>query len=636
MAEPLALKDHSGESQVFFDRMAVGVAFMLLLTVFLVARLFYLQIVQHDLYQTLSDQNRIQVQSIPPTRGLVYDRNRELIADNVPSYRLTLTSELIDDIDETLAQLDDWVEISADQVSSFKRRLKRRQRPFESVPILFKMTPEEIARISVNRYRMPGVEVEAALVRHYPKGELMAHALGSVRRINESDARRLDPVAYSGTNHIGKIGIEKYYESLLLGKVGYQRVETDARGRVMAVLDRTPPVPGKNLTLHVDSGLQQAASEALGDRRGSVVAIDPRTGGVLALVSKPSYDPNLFVTGIDFKSYAALRDSIDVPLFNRALQGQYEPGSTLKPFIGLAGLTTGQITPEFTIEDRGEFKLPNNSRLYRDWNWQVNNPGGHGTVNLQKAIYRSCNVYFYQLAVKLGINRLHEHLSLFGFGRNVAIDLPEARDGLLPSREWKQAVRGESWFPGDTVNIGIGQGDILVTPLQLAAAVAMLANRGRAVMPRMIKEGAEIPEIPASEQLQDIELVPDHVWDLIHESMEMVVHRGNQGYGENGTAWAYIGRDLHYRMAGKSGTAQVVGIAQGEEYDKELLSERQRKHAWFVAFAPIEDPQIAIAVLVENGGGGSSVASPIVREILDYHLLRNNPGGVVAAVAKAP
>lgn len=636
MAEPLALKDLSGESQIFFDRMAVAVAFMLLLTASLVIRLFYLQIVQHDLYQTLSDQNRIQVQSIPPTRGLVYDRNGELIADNVPSYRLTLTAERIDNIDETLAQLDELIEISDDQISSFKRRLKRRQRPFESVPILFKMTPEEIARISVNRYRMPGVEVEAALVRHYPKGQLMAHALGSVRRINESDARRLDPVAYSGTNHIGKIGIEKYYESQLLGKVGYQRVETDARGRVMAVLDQTLPVPGKNLTLHVDSGLQQAASEALGDRRGTVVAIDPRTGGVLALVSKPSYDPNLFVTGIDFKSYAALRDSVDVPLFNRAVQGQYEPGSTLKPFIGLAGLMAGQTTPEFTIEDRGEFKLPNNSRLYRDWNWKVNNSGGHGTVNLQKAIYRSCNVYFYQLAVKLGIDRLHDHLGMFGFGRNVAVDLPEARNGLLPSREWKQAVRGEPWYPGDTVNIGIGQGDILVTPLQLASAVAMLANRGKAVIPRMIKEGVEVPETPASEQLQDMDLVPDHVWDLIHESMGMVVHRGNQGFGENGTAWAYIGRDVAYRMAGKSGTAQVVGIAQGEEYDKELLSERQRKHAWFVAFAPIDAPEIAIAVLVENGGGGSSIASPVARQILDYHLLHNNSARVVAGVAKAP
>jgi penicillin-binding protein 2 len=350
-------------------------------------------------------------------------------------------------------------------------------------------------------------------------------------------------------------------------------------------------------------------------------------------VSKPSYDPNLFVTGIGFETYAELRDSLDVPLFNRALQGQYEPGSTLKPFIGLLGLMTGKITPEFTIEDRGEFKLPENSRLYRDWNWKANNPGGHGTVNLQKAIYRSCNIYFYQLAVKLGIDRIHDHLDLFGFGRNVAVDLPEARNGLLPSRDWKQGARGEPWYTGDTVNIGIGQGDILVTPLQLAASMAMMANRGRAVMPRLIKEGLDVPEIPAEQKLQNIELVPDHVWDLIHDSMEMVVHRGNQGFGENGTAWAYIGRGIDYRMAGKSGTAQVVGIAQGEVYDEELLSERQRKHAWFVAFAPVEDPQIAIAVLVENGGGGSSIASPVAREVLDFYMLNRSTDRGIAKVA---
>ncbi len=632
MAEPLALKDHRNESQIFFDRIAIGVGFLLFLTILLVSRLFYLQILQHDVYTTLSDQNRIQVQSVPPTRGLVYDRDGELIADNVPSYRLTITVERVADLDQTLEQIQDLVEISDDQLASFKRRMKRRQRPYESVPILFRMTPEEIARLSVNRYRLPGVEVEAALVRHYPRGELMAHALGSVRRINEADARKLDPVAYSGTNHIGKIGIEKHYESALLGKVGYQRVETDARGRIMAVLDQTPPVPGRNLTLHLDTSLQQAASDALGDRRGTVVAIDPKTGGVLALVSKPSYDPNLFVTGIDFETYAGLRDSIDVPLFNRALQGQYEPGSTLKPFIGLVGLMTGHITPEYTIEDRGEFKLPNNSRLYRDWNWTQNNSGGHGRVNLQKAIYRSCNVYFYQLAVNMGIDRLHRELTLFGFGHDYALDLPEARSGLLPSREWKQAVRGEPWYPGDTVNFGIGQGDILVTPLQLASAVAMLANRGKAVTPRMLKSGVDLPELTADKTLLDVDLVPDYVWDLVHESMSMVVHRGNMGFGENGTAWAYIGRDIGYKMAGKSGTAQVVGIAQGEVYDEELLDERQRKHAWFVAFAPYENPEIALAVLVENGGGGSAVASPVARQVLDHYMQTRSLDRVVAGL----
>ena len=631
MAEPLALKDHRNESQIFFDRIAIGVGFLLFLTVLLVARLFYLQILQHDVYQTLSDQNRIQVQSIPPTRGLVFDRDGELIADNIPSYRLTITKERVEDLDQTIAELREILEISDDQVASFKRRLSRRQRPYESVPVLFRMTPEEIARVSVNRYRLSGVEVEAALVRHYPKGELMAHALGSVRRINERDARRLDPVAYSGTNHIGKIGIEKYYESALLGEVGYQRVETDARGRIMAVLDQTPPVPGKNITLHLDTSLQMAASDALGARRGTVVALDPKTGGVLALVSKPSYDPNLFVTGIDFATYASLRDSIDVPLFNRALQGQYEPGSTLKPFVGLVGLMTGATTADHTIEDKGEFRLPNNSRVYRGWNWTKDNPGGHGRVNLYKAIYRSSNVYFYQLAVNLGIDTLHENLSLFGFGHDYAIDLPEARSGLLPSRDWKQGARGQPWFPGDTVNIGIGQGDILVTPLQLATAVAILANRGKAVMPRMLKSGIEAPELTADKKLQDIDLVPDHVWASVHEAMGMVVHRGNQGFDENGTAWAYIGRDINYKMAGKSGTAQVVGIAQGEEYDEELLNERQRKHAWFVAFAPFEDPEIAVAVLVENGGGGSEIASPVARQVLDHYMETRSTDRVIAS-----
>ena len=624
MAEPLALKDHTGESRIFFDRVTLGFGFLILLTLFLVARMFYLQILQHDLFVTLSDQNRIQVQSLPPIRGLIYDRNGELIADNIPSYRLTLTKERVENLDDTLAQLDELIGLSYEEITSFKKRLSRRQRPFEAVPVLYRLTPEEIARVSVNSYALPGVAIEARLVRHYPNGELMAHAVGSVRRINEEDAKSLDTVAYSGTDHLGKLGVEKFYESSLLGKVGYQQVETDARGRVMKVLDSVSPHPGKDLTLYVDIGLQKAASEALGGRRGTVVAIDPQTGGVLALVSKPSYDPNLFVTGIDYQSYAELRDSGDVPLFNRALQGQYEPGSTLKPFIALSGLITGATTAEFTLHnDPGWFKLPNNSRLYRDWNWKKDGRGGHGDVNLQKAIYRSCNVYFFDLAVKLGIDRIHENLSMFGFGMNTALDLPEARSGLLPSREWKKAARNLPWYPGDTINIGIGQGDMLVTPLQLATALATLANRGKVVTPRMLKSGVELPERANLQHLPDLDLVPEDVWDLIFESMGMVVHRGNKGYGENGTAWAYIGRNIDYRMAGKSGTAQVVGIPQGEEYNEEELTERQRKHAWFVAFAPIEKPKIALVVLIENGGGGSSVASPVARKILDYYLSEN-------------
>lgn len=621
MSEPLALKDHSGESQVFFERAVAGFALLMVLTLFLVGRLFYLQIVQHDVYTTLSDKNRIQVQSLPPTRGLIYDRNGELLADNIPSYSLTITAERVDDLDKTLAKIKSIVGLSDDDIEAFKRRLKRRQRPFESVPILFKLTQEQIARIGVNEYALPGVQVEASLVRHYPQGKLMAHAVGSVRRINEDDARRLDPVAYSGIDDIGKIGIEKYYEKALLGTVGYERVETDARGKIMQVLDSTRPVPGKNLVLTVDSSLQRVASAALGDRRGAVVALDPRTGEILALVSKPSYDPNLFVTGIDYETYSALRDSPDAPLFNRALQGQYEPGSTIKPFMGIAGLASGVISPEYTIHDPGYFKLPGSDRLYRDWSWSPDGYGGQGDVNLERAIYRSVNVYFYNLAIKLGIDRIHDYLALFGFGADTVLDLPEARQGLLPSRTWKRQARGEPWYPGDTVNVGIGQGNILVTPMQLATAVAIIANHGKAIAPHMLKGGSDMLGDSPATRLKDVDLVPEWIWDLITKSMMEVVHRGNMGYGENGTAWAYIGRDIPYHMAGKSGTAQVVGIAQGEEYNGAELDERERKHAWFVAFAPVEHPVIAVAVLVENGGGGSEFAAPVARKVIDHYLL---------------
>jgi len=625
MAEPLVLKDHSGEAQIFFERVGIGFGILIVLTLFLVARLFYLQIIQHDIYKTRSDKNRIHIQSIPPTRGLIFDRNGVLIASNIPTYNMTIIKERVENLDETFATIRSLVPLSDSEIDVFKQRLSRRHRPFESIPIKMKLSESEIAKIAVNRYAMPGVEVEARLVRHYPMGSLIAHAVGSVRRINENDLQELDPIAYSGTNHIGKIGIEKFYERILLGEVGYQEVETNARGKVMKVLSGTPPKPGFNLTLHVDANLQKTASEALGERRGSVVAIDPNSGGILALVSKPSYDPNLFVTGIGFRSYAELRDSMDVPLFNRAIQGQYEPGSTVKPFLALAGLLMGVITPDYSIDDPGWFQLPNNKRLYRDWNWKKTGTGGHGMVNLDKAIYRSCNIYFYSLAVNLGIDRIHDHLSLFGFGRDTSFDLPEAQNGLLPSKAWKERVRQESWFPGDTVNIGIGQGDLLVTPLQLATAVSVLANRGKWVQPRMLKE-SEARSIPASPNrlLPNVNVGNKAAWDFVIQSMEKVVHRGNMEFGENGTAWAYIGRNIKYRMAGKSGTAQVVSIEQDEEYNEDELDERKRKHAWFIAFAPTKKPEIAVVVLVENGGSGSEVAAPIARKILDEYLLKTD------------
>lgn len=616
MSEPIVLKDHHDESRVFIDRVVMAFACALLLTLLLAGRMLYLQVVQHDRYATISESNRIQVQSIPPVRGLIVDRHGELLADNAPSFSLNLVTEQISSLDETLDRVENRIGLTTEQRSRFERRLRRKQRPYESVPLLHRLSQEDIARISVDQYAMPGVHIEASLVRHYPLSDLVTHAVGSVRRINEDDARVLGKVAYSGTDHVGKTGIERYYESRLLGRVGYQRVETDARGRIMQVLSRTDPVPGENLELTLDAGLQRVASEALGEQRGAIVALDTRTGGILAMVSKPGYDPNPFVTGIDHASYALLRDSIDVPLFNRAIQGQYEPGSTLKPFIGLAGLMMGVTTAEHVIDDPGSFQLPDSERLYRDWNWTREGEGGHGKVDMNRAIYRSCNVYFYGLAVELGIDRIHTHLDRFGFGRNLAHDLPEASSGLLPSREWKRSVRNLPWYPGDSVNIGIGQGDVLVTPLQLATAVAILANRGRMVTPHLLRD-AELSLRPNVD-------IPDDAWRVISDAMQDVIHRGRRGLGENGTAWAYIGMDIPYRAAGKSGTAQVVGIAQGEEYDDTELDERLRKHAWFVAYAPAEEPQIAVAVLVENGGGGSEVAAPVARKVLDYQMIGNS------------
>lgn len=623
MAEPLTLKDHFTESQIFIDRVMIGFGLLLVLTAILVARMFYLQVIQHDIYSTLSDKNRIHIQSLPPKRGLIYDRNNILIADNVPAKILTIVKELAVNIEETIERIQAIIPITDSQVSAFRKRMERRRRPFESVPLRLKLTEEEIARISVNLYDLPGVEVEARLVRHYPMGARMAHAVGSVRRINEEDLQRLDQVAYSGTDHIGKIGVEKYYEKLLIGKVGYRRVESNARGKVMKELDKKLPVPGTDVTLHVDSRLQAVAIDALAGRRGAVVAIEPSTGGILALVSNPSYDPNLFVSGIDQKTYSKLRDSIDVPLFNRALQGQYEPGSAIKPFLALAALENQVINADYTIQDPGWFKLANNERLYRDWNWTKTGLGGHGSVNLQKAIYRSCNVYFYELAVKMGIGTISEYFKLFGFGRNTGLDLPEARNGLVPSREWKRKARGEAWFRGDTVNIGIGQGSILVTPLQLATAVTVLANRGRWVQPRLLMNPGIVQRFgPGYIRMADVPQWDSRNWETVIEAMSMVVHRGNKGFGENGTAWAYIGRGIKYQMAGKSGTAQVVGIEQGEEYEAEELDERLRKHAWFIAFAPVDEPKIALSVLIENGGGGSKFAAPVARRIIDEYLLR--------------
>jgi len=625
MASALSLNDPSTERQAFVGRAVVLFVIAVVLIGTLVARLIQLQIVDYETYRTRSDENRIQVQPLAPPRGLIKDRNGELLAENRSVSSLALVVERIGDFNAVLDELSRLVDISEDDLAEYQKRLKRRRRPYEPIALRDALSENEVARLAVNRHRLPGVEVRTELKRHYPFGSVMAHAVGSVRRVTEEDLRRLDPVNYSATDFVGRRGVERFYESSLHGEVGYQRVETNAHGRILQVLDIEPPTTGRDVSLYLDSRLQIAATAALGERRGAIVALDPTTGGVLALVSNPGYDPNLFVSGISGEQYTELVNSRQTPLFNRAVNGQYSPGSTFKPVVGLAGISNGIVNWEDEFEDRGWFKLPNQDRIYRDWSWKPGNSGGQGTVTLRKAIYRSSNVFFYDLASRLSIEQLGAFASQFGIGRQLAVDVADASSGLMPDPIWKRGMKGEVWYPGDNVNLGIGQGDLLVTPLQLATMATVIANRGRVVRPRMLKLEGDLQtpmEFDPPRPLPDVVGPSPDDWERMVDAMEDVVHRGNQVFGENGTAWAYIGRNFpDYRMAGKSGTAQVVEIKQGEEYDEEELDEYNRKHAWFIAFAPADDPAIALAVLVENGGGGSSVAGPIAREVVESYLL---------------
>ncbi len=625
-AHGASMEDHELEQRAFVTRATVVFLVAAILILGLLARFVDLQMFKHEIYSTRSDDNRIQVQPIPPDRGLIYDRRGVLLADNRPIRTLAVVVEQVADLDTAIGELGSFIDISDGEIAEFNRRIEQPRRPYEPVALKVNLTEDEVARIKVDGHRWKGVVVVDENLRYYPLASLMVHAVGSVRRINEDDLATLDAVRYSGTKFVGRFGVEQFYERLLHGEVGYQHVEIDVRGRVQErskenELPAMPATGGQNLTLHLDSRLQTTAHAALGERRGAVVALDPRSGGILALVSNPGYDPNPFITGIPQEEYRLLAASADTPLFNRATRGTYAPGSTFKPVVALAGLSAGVTDWERTIIDTGEFRLPGQSRAYRDWSWTTNNSGGQGVVDLRKAIFRSSNVYFYQLGTRIGIDTLGEFASQFGFGTATALDV-DAAEGVLPTRIWKKAARGENWYLGDTVNVSIGQGHLLVTPLQLATYAMVIANRGRWVQPRLLLSsdaalsGFGVPSSPS-----EVRGPTEQDWEMLVDAMEDVVHRGNQGFRENGTAWFYIGRDIGYRMAGKSGSAQVVGIRQGEEYDEEALDERQRKHAWFIAFAPADDPRIALSVLVENGGGGSSVAGPVAREVIDAYLL---------------
>lgn len=619
MSDNMMLNDPSSDSRLFNSRMLVAGLFMVLLLGVLIWRYYDLQINDYEKYRTQSDRNRVQLLPVPPKRGLIFDSNGELLADNAPTFALSVIKERAGDFQQTLTILREVLKISDDEMSKFHQRLKRR-RPYEAVPIRPRLSEEDIARFAVHRHRLPGVDVEADLDRFYPKRELFSHLIGYVGRINEEELKAIDPVNYSGTEHIGKIGLEKFYENYLHGKVGTEQVETNARGRVLRVLERSDPATGQSLHLHIDAQLQKVAYEALAGQKGSVVAIDPKTGAVKAMVSVPGYDTNLFVGGISGKDYRRLQSDPDRPLYDRVLQGMYPPGSIVKPMMALAGLYYGLVTPEDHISDPGFFTLPGDSRQYRDWK-----RGGHGWVDMNVAVVQSCDTYFYRLGQRMNIDRMSAFNSRFGLGSVTGIDTINERTGILPSREWKRRARNQPWYPGETISASIGQGYTLMTPVQMAVMTATIASRGQRFTPQLV---AKIGDRVIEPQLQSQVELQDKHWDAMFAAMKDVVH------GPRGTAKGIV-KGLKYTIAGKTGTAQVVGMKQGEKYDITKVPKQFRDHALFVAFAPVEEPRLALGIIVENGEHGSTTAAPIARKVLDAYLL-NEKGELKVPVPNNP
>ena len=603
-----ALRDTRREWMINRSRLIVAVLAIIVVLGVLVYRYYSLQIVQHDDFMTQSDRNRIRVEVIPPTRGQIVDRKGRLLAANKPTFVIGVVRERSEDPAALVDTLTERLSLSDLELKAFQERSERR-RPFEAVPIKLGLDDAALATVAVDLHQLPGVVVDAKLTRDYPHGEALSHVLGYVGRVSAEDLFELDAERYRGTLHTGKVGLEKRYEPLLHGKPGYEYVETNAHGRVLRVLEKQAPVPGKNLRLYLDLDLQREAVAALGDQRGAVVALDPLTGGVLAMVSNPSYDPNLFVEGISYSDYAKLRGSLDTPLLNRAVQGQYPPGSTIKPLISLGALARDFITPDTEIRDPGWYRLPGDDRRYRDWTLRVRGTGHAETVDLRMAIAESCDTYYYDLAHRMGIDAMAEVLQPFGLGQRTGIDIPGEQDGILPNTDWKRAALGEPWYPGETISAGIGQGYMLTTPLQLAQAAMVLANKGESFVPSVVHRvddltvgGVQRPSIPMDEA----------DWQAVVVGMVDVVH------SPRGTA-AGIARGIGYQIAGKTGTTQVVNIAQDAIYDEDAISERNRNHGLFIAFAPVENPRIVVAVIAENGGG-SRAASPVAQRIMDAWL----------------
>ena len=608
----IAFHDRQYEVLLFRLRALVAALVAIIILLVLAARMLNLQVSQHEVFSTLSRNNRLQQLPVAPTRGLIYDRNGVILAENRPAYHLEITPEEVVGLDKTLSDLVEIINVRPSDIERFRHALKR-QSQFEPIPLRVNLSESEVARFSVNRHRFPGVDIAARLSRHYPFAETTAHLLGYVGRIDEADLKRLDQSNYRGTNYIGKLGIERAYEQKLHGMVGYRRIEVNVQGRKLRELEKKASLPGMDLHLHLDIALQQVAQKALGENSGAVVAIDPSNGEVLAIVSQPSYDPHLFVQGISHQEYQSLKADRSQPLFDRALRGQYPPGSTIKPVLGLAGLAHG--LPDRPIKCKGYFRLPMGDRKYRDWKKH-----GHGRVGFKKAVVESCDVFFYNLAYSMGIDAMAKYLAYFGVGYPTGIDLPGESKGLLPTRSWKQKRYGMPWFPGETVIVGIGQGYTLMTPIQLAQMAVGLST-GRLYRPQLLGRAIATDEASsimiAPKLIGEIPIAAVEYWELIRSAMEDVVH------GKHGTARASAYR-AKYRFAGKTGTAQVIGIAQDEEYDEETVAKKHQDHALFIAYAPAEAPEIAISVLVENGGHGGAVAAPIARKVFDEFMRLKN------------
>jgi len=615
MAPALRIKDHWREQQLFTGRLLVAILFVLGLTGLVVGRLVQLQVGEYEYYSVQSSGNRIRVEPVPPIRGLILDRNGKVLAENTPSYQLEMTPEQVPNMADTLTRLVASGILPEGDLPELKEMVASR-RAFDTVVVAERLTDEELAAFAVRRPHFPGLDIRARLGRSYPYGTAAAHLLGYVSGISADDKKTLDPTAYAGTTHVGKISVERSFEARLHGTPGHEDVVVNVHGRKMQVLDRVRSLPGEDVILTIDMDAQMAANQGLQGKRGAAVAIDPRNGEVLAFVSTPAYDPNAISAGLSRRAYLALQEDLDQPMFNRALRGQYPPGSTIKPMVALAALHYGVATAERRVGCRGAFSLPGSSHRFRDWK-----PEGHGSVDLYNAIEQSCDVYFYTVARELGIDRLGSFLESFGLGSVTGIDIGGEKTGLVPSIAWKKkAFRrpgDQVWFPGETVIAGIGQGYMLVTPLQLAHATATIAAKGQRFQPTLFRGTRNsatgtieyeaprpLPPVPDQEPAQ---------WAAIIEGMHGVMH------GPRGTARA-VGLNAPYQMAGKSGTAQVFTVGQKEKYIAKDVAERRRDHALFIAFAPLEAPRIAVAVVIENGESGSKVAAPIARAVMDAYL----------------